>query len=137
MSLRIVVVDDNVDLVDSLVSVLQHLGHDASGATSGTSGVELIEQRRPDVAFVDVGMPGMSGFEVVAAVRRHAWGHGMVLVAMTGWARDEDRERCSDAGFDHVTIKPVDLGYLRIMLDRVRACTPRSVATVPEAARAS
>ena len=57
MSLRIVVVDDNVDLVDSLVSVLEHLGHEAVGATSGAAGVELIDQRRPDVALIDVGMP--------------------------------------------------------------------------------
>lgn len=124
MSLRIVVVDDNVDLVDSLVSVLEHLGHQAEGATSGASGVELIEQRRPDVALIDVGMPGMSGYDVVGQIRRRPWGHGMVLIALTGWGGSEDQDLCRDAGFDHVALKPVDLDYLRVMLERVAACTP-------------
>jgi CheY-like chemotaxis protein len=135
MSLRIVVVDDNVDLVNSLVSVLQHLGHDATGATSGAEGVALVEARKPDVAFVDVGMPGMSGFDVVAQIRRRSWGHSIVLIALTGWGRIEDRELCRDAGFDHVALKPVDLEYLRVMLERVGACTPLSVPAVPQAAR--
>jgi CheY-like chemotaxis protein len=135
MSLRIVVVDDNVDLVDSLVSVLDLLGHQAAGATSGAEGVQLIEERVPDVAFVDVGMPGMSGFDVAAHVRRHTWGHAMVLIALTGWGRTEDRELCREAGFDHVAIKPVDIDYLRIMLERVESCTPLAVPAV-QAARA-
>ena len=124
MSLRIVVVDDNVDLVDSLVSVLEHLGHEAVGATSGAAGVELIDQRRPDVALIDVGMPGMSGLDVAGQIRRKPWGHGMVLIALTGWGGGEDQDLCRDAGFDHVALKPVDLDYLRVMLERVSACTP-------------
>jgi CheY-like chemotaxis protein len=127
MSLRIVVVDDNVDLVDSLISVLEHLGHDAVGATGGAEGVRLIEERRPDVALVDVGMPGMSGFDVAAQIRRRPWGRATVLVALTGWGREEDRDLCRDAGFDHVALKPVDLDYLQVMLERVGACTPHSV----------
>ena len=124
MSLRIVVVDDNVDLVDSLVSVLEHLGHEAVGASSGPEGVELIDERRPDVALIDVGMPGMSGFDVVGQVRRRPWGHAMVLIALTGWGGAEDQDLCRDAGFDHVALKPVDLDYLKVMLERVSACTP-------------
>ncbi len=135
MSLRIVVVDDNVDLVDSMISVLEHLGHDAVGATGGADGVQLIEERRPDVALVDVGMPGMSGFDVASQIRRRPWGHAMVLIALTGWGRDEDRDLCRDAGFDHVALKPVDLDYLQVMLERVGACTPHSVSTVTQAAR--
>jgi len=136
MSLRIVVVDDNVDLVESLISVLEHLGHEAAGATGGAEGVQLIEERRPDVAFVDVGMPGMSGFDVAAQIRRRVWGHGVVLIALTGWGRSEDRDLCHDAGFDHVAVKPVDLEYLRVMLERVGACTPLTVPAVPQTARA-
>ena len=136
MSLRIVVVDDNVDLVESLISVLQHLGHEGWGATSGAAGVRLIEDQRPDVALVDVSMPGMSGFDVAAQVRRRMWGHSVVLIALTGWGRDEDRELCRDAGFDHVALKPVDLEYLQVMLERVVACTPQAVSAVPQAARA-
>src|SRR5688572_3701017 len=106
MSLRIVVVDDNVDLVESLVSVLQHLGHEGWGATGGASGVRPIEEQRPDVALIDVSMPGVSGFDVAAQVRRRMWGHSVVLIALTGWGRDEDRDLCRDAGFDHVALKP-------------------------------
>ena len=135
MKLRIVVVDDNVDLVDSLLSVLQHLGHDACGATSGEDGVRLVEEKRPDVALIDVGMPRMSGFDVAAQIRRRSWGHAMILIALTGWGRDEDRELCRDAGFDHVALKPVDLDYLRVMLERVATYTPHSVPAVTQAAR--
>jgi CheY-like chemotaxis protein len=135
MTLRIVVVDDNVDLVESLLAVLEYLGHDATGATSGADGVQMIDERRPDVALVDVGMPGMSGFDVAAQIRRHTWGHAMVLIALTGWGRDEDRELCRDAGFDHVALKPVDLEYLRVMLERVRVCTPHAFPAVHQAAR--
>ena len=134
MSLRIVVVDDNVDLVDSLVSVLELLGHEASGATDGESGVVRIETIKPDVAFVDVGMPGMSGFDVASHVRRHSWGHSILLIALTGWGRPEDREQCHDAGFDHVAVKPVDIDYLRVMLERIESCTP--IAGAVQAARA-
>src|SRR5690349_25079226 len=106
MSLRIAVIDDNEDLVDSMLSVLEHLGHEAHGAFGGADGVRLVEEKRPDVALIDVGMPGMSGFDVAAQIRRRPWGHAMVLIALTGWGRTEDRELCRDAGFDHVALKP-------------------------------
>ncbi|HEX6316627.1 MAG TPA: response regulator, partial [Gemmatimonadaceae bacterium] len=135
MSLRIVVIDDNVDLVESLLSVLQHLGHVGYGATSGEEGVKLVEAKRPDVALVDVGMPGMSGTDVAAQIRSRSWGSGVILIALTGWGRDEDRELCREAGFDHVAVKPVDLDYLQVMLERVSAFTPHSVPAVTQAAR--
>jgi len=135
MSLRIVVVDDNVDLVDSLVSVLELLGHQAVGATGGAEGVDLIEERRPDVALVDVGMPGMNGFDVAGQIRRRPWGHAMVLIALTGWGGADNGDLCRDAGFDHVALKPVDLDYLKIMLERVSACTPHPVPAMTKAAQ--
>ena len=79
------------------------------------------------MALVDVGMPGMTGFDVAGQIRRRPWGHAMVLIALTGWGGAEDRELCRDAGFDHVALKPVDLDYLKIMLERVSACTPHPV----------
>jgi CheY-like chemotaxis protein len=136
MSLRIVVIDDNVDLVESMLSVLELLGHNAWGATGGADGVRLVEEQRPDVALVDVGMPGMSGFDVAAQIRRRSWGHTMILIALTGWGRAEDQQLCRDAGFDHVALKPVDLDYLRVMLGRVATYTPHSVPAVTQAARA-
>jgi CheY-like chemotaxis protein len=127
MALRIVVIDDNTDLVESLLSVLQLLGHDAWGAMSGADGVSLVEEKRPDVAFVDVAMPGMNGYDVAAQIRRRSWGHSIILIALTGWGRDEDQERCRDAGFDHVALKPVDLDYLQVLLGRVATYTPHAV----------
>jgi two-component system CheB/CheR fusion protein len=84
MALRIVVIDDNTDLVESLLSVLQLLGHDAWGAMSGADGVSLVEEKRPDVAFVDVAMPGMNGYDVAAQIRRRSWGHSIILVDRLG-----------------------------------------------------
>jgi two-component system, OmpR family, response regulator len=135
MSLRIVVVDDNEDLVESLLSVLQLLGHEAWGALSGAEGVRVVDEKRPAVAFIDVSMPGMSGFDVAAQIRRRSWGHGIILIALTGWGRDEDHELCRDAGFDHVALKPVDLDYLQVMLARVATYTPHAVPAVTQAAR--
>ncbi len=135
MSLRIVVVDDNEDLVESLLSVLQLLGHEAWGALSGAEGVRLVDEKRPAVAFIDVSMPGMNGFDVAAQIRRRSWGHGIILIALTGWGRDEDQELCRDAGFDHVALKPVDLDYLQVMLARVATYTPHAVPAVTQAAR--
>lgn len=135
MALRIVVIDDNADLVESLVSVLQLLGHEAWGALSGAEGVRLAEEKVPDVAFVDVAMPGMNGFDVATQIRRRSWGHAMILIALTGWGRDEDQELCRDAGFDHVALKPVDLDYLQVLLGRVSTYTPHAVPAVPQAAR--
>ena len=135
MALRIVVIDDNTDLVESLLSVLQLLGHDAWGAMSGADGVSLVDEKRPDVAFVDVAMPGMSGFDVAAQIRRRSWGHSTILIALTGWGRDEDRELCRDAGFDHVALKPVDLDYLKVLLGRVATYTPHAVPAMTQAAR--
>ena len=136
MALRIVVIDDNTDLVESLLSVLQLLGHDAWGATTGADGVRLVEEKRPDVAFVDVAMPGMNGFDVATQIRRRSWGHSTILIALTGWARDEDQDLCRDAGFDHVALKPVDLDYLQVLLGRVATYTPHAVPAVAQAARA-
>ena len=137
MTLRIVVVDDNSDLVESLLSVLQLLGHDAWGAMGGADGLQLVEEKRPDVVFVDVAMPGMNGFDVATQVRRRSWGHDVILIALTGWGRDEDQERCRDAGFDHVALKPVDLHYLQVLLERVSTYTPHAVPAVTRAARTS
>jgi CheY-like chemotaxis protein len=135
MALRIVVIDDNVDLVESMLSVLQLLGHEAWGALNGAEGVRLAEEKLPDVAFVDVAMPGMNGFDVAAQIRRRSWGHAMILIALTGWGRDEDQELCRDAGFDHVALKPVDLDYLQVLLGRVSTYTPHAVPAVTQAAR--
>ena len=126
MSLRIVVIDDNVDLVESMLSVLELLGHSAHGATSGADGVRLVEEQRPDVALIDVGMPGMSGFDVAAQIRRRTWGHTMILIALTGYGQPDDRRRAESAGFDVHLVKPIEVERLDALLaDYMKTLQPR------------
>lgn len=120
-SMRILVVDDNVDLVDSLSTVLGFLGEEVRTASSGEEALARMEEWSPEVVLMDVGMPGMSGYEAASRARATAWGRDSVLVAMTGWGRDEDRARALAAGFDRHVVKPLDLDALRTLLSDLRA----------------
>jgi CheY-like chemotaxis protein len=120
-SMRILVVDDNVDLVDSLSTVLGFLGEEVRTAASGEEALQRMEEWAPHAVLMDVGMPGMSGYEAASRARAHPWGREPVLVAMTGWGRDEDRARALAAGFDRHVVKPLDLDCLRTLLSELRA----------------
>ena len=114
MSLRIVVVDDNVDLVDSLVSVLEHLGHQAVGATSGADGVDLIDERRPDVALIDVAMPGMDGLEVAGHLKKLSRYRDVPILFVTAFGDDpEEIHRAYAAGGADYLVKPLDPEVVR------------------------
>ncbi|HEY6863463.1 MAG TPA: ATP-binding protein [Burkholderiales bacterium] len=104
-SRRIVVIDDNRDAADSMATLLQLRGHAVQVAYDGPSGLALALAHRPHVAFVDIGLPGLDGYELARQLR--ARGAGLVLVALTGYGRDEDRILSKDAGFDHHLVKPV------------------------------
>ena len=123
--LRILVVDDSADLLESMETVLRLMHHDVETAASGEDALRRMEDWRPDLAIVDVGMPGMSGYEVASRARRQAWGSRAHLVAMTGWGRAEDRERALHAGFDRHVVKPVDFDQLRALLDGIAASPAR------------
>jgi signal transduction histidine kinase len=111
--LRIVLVEDSEDIRETTAALLALHGHTVATATDGPSGVELILQSRPDVALVDIGLPGFDGHEVAARVRA-ALGTGVVrLVAMTGFGQDADRQRARDAGFDDHLTKPAKAAQLR------------------------
>jgi PAS domain S-box-containing protein len=105
---RVLVVDDNRDAAESLAMVLTLAGYGVSVAYSGAEALELGERVRPRAAVIDIGMPGMSGYEVARRMRLEAWGRRAVLVALTGWGQDEDKEAARAAGFDHHLTKPVD-----------------------------
>ncbi|MBC7896828.1 MAG: hybrid sensor histidine kinase/response regulator [Cytophagaceae bacterium] len=120
-SLRVLVVDDNVDLVDSLSTVLGFLGEEVRTAASGEEALARMQEWAPAVVLMDVGMPGMSGYEAASRARAQPWGREPVLVAMTGWGRDEDRARALAAGFDRHVVKPLDLESLRSLLSELRA----------------
>ena len=114
---RVVIVDDNRDAADSMATLLRMRGHDVRVAYDGMSGISLALAHRAEAAFVDIGLPGIDGHEVARRLREDPETAGMVLVALTGYGRDEDRVVSKDAGFDHHLVKPV----LPEALDKVLA----------------
>lgn len=117
---RILVVDDNPDIVDTLGAILELLGHSVETAHGGEQALVTMAASAPDLVIMDVGMPGMSGYEVCQMASAEPWRARMTLVAMTGWGRDEDRQRALDAGFDLHVVKPIDLERLRELLDSLQ-----------------
>ncbi len=105
--LRVLVADDNRDTAESLALMLEMKGHEVRTAFDGEEAFHAAESFRPDVALLDVGMPGASGHAVAQRIREAPWGARMVLVAQTGWGHEEDRQKTMDAGFDHHLVKPV------------------------------
>jgi len=105
--LDIVVIEDNPDVSDILVDWLQEMGHRVSLASSGESGIALIEQAKPQIVLCDLGLPTMGGIEVCRTVNALGLRERPVMVALTGWGREEDRQRTREAGFDHHIVKPV------------------------------
>jgi len=96
-------------------------GHDVLEASNGTDAVRILAAERPDVAFIDIGLPELDGYEVVRAARRLP-DQPTLLVALTGYGQAEDRQRCFEAGFDDFVVKPIDLARLtQILADRTAA----------------
>jgi PAS domain S-box-containing protein len=104
---RILIADDNVDAADSLAELFRLDGHEVHVAYDGGQALELFSQADPDVALLDIGMPGLSGIEVARAIRSHNPGHRATLIAVTGWGQDADRRAALNSGFDHHLTKPV------------------------------
>lgn len=121
--LRILVVDDQADLLESVSALLQLLGHETLAANNGEDALRCMASDRPHVVLMDVGMPGMNGYEVSRRASLERWRSAMTFVAMTGWGRDEDRQRALDAGFDLHLVKPLDVDRLQRML---ASFSPRS-----------
>jgi PAS domain S-box-containing protein len=113
---RILVVDDERIAAASLGKLLTILGHETRTAYDGLETVGVAEAFRPDVVLLDIGLPKMNGYEVARKIRQQPWGQGMVLIALTGWGQEADRQRARDAGFDHHLVKPVALAALTQML---------------------
>jgi signal transduction histidine kinase/PAS domain-containing protein/ActR/RegA family two-component response regulator len=113
---RVLVVDDNADAAEMLGALLAVEGHDVRTATSGPAELAMIPNFRPDIAFLDIGMPGMSGYELARRLRDEPQLSGMALVAVTGWGQDEDRRNTREAGFQHHLTKPVDPRVVRTMV---------------------
>jgi PAS domain S-box-containing protein len=108
---RLLVVDDNRDAADTLSSLLEVLGARTRVAYDGDSAIQVFQEFRPDVVFLDIGLPGMSGYDVARAIR-NLDGPPVLLVALTGWGQDGDRARALASGFDHHLSKPADIAQL-------------------------
>jgi CheY-like chemotaxis protein len=113
---RVLVVDDNRDAAISLSRLLQLLGVDVAVAHGGPEALDLLPSFRPDVVLLDIGMPGMDGYEVARRMRQTPDGERVLLIALTGWGQEEDRHRTHDAGFDHHLLKPANIDALRSIL---------------------
>jgi CheY-like chemotaxis protein len=113
-------VDDNQDAAESLAVFLRLRGHEVATAVDGAAALELATTLRPDVVFLDIGLPGMDGYEVARRLREVPSLDSVLLIAVTGYGHDEDRRRSQAAGFDQHLVKPVDPAQLRALL----ACIP-------------
>jgi CheY-like chemotaxis protein len=103
---RLLVVDDNRDAADSLAELLRLQGHEVRVAYSGVAALEMTKTYTPDVVFLDIGMPGMDGYEAARRMREQPGLGNVVLAALTGWGQQADRRRTAEAGFDHHLVKP-------------------------------
>jgi CheY-like chemotaxis protein len=117
--LRILVVDDNVDTVLSFSMLLKVSGHDVRTAHDGPTSIHIAAEYIPDVMLLDIGLPGLSGYEVAKQIRRQPALNGVVLVALTGYGQESDRQASMAAGFNHHLIKPARLEQVRKILASV------------------
>jgi len=118
---RILVVDDNVDAADSLAMLFTIAGHDARVAYSSEVALELATEYRPDFVLLDIGLPGMDGYEVARRLRQRSELENLRLIALTGYGQDTDRARSVEAGFDHHVVKPVEFESLSSLLASLAA----------------
>jgi CheY-like chemotaxis protein/anti-sigma regulatory factor (Ser/Thr protein kinase) len=124
---RVVVIDDNDEVREMLVEVLEFDGYAVEQAASGPEGLSRILSARPNAALIDIGLPGLDGYEV-ARRARDALGDSLVLVAMSGYGQAEDRARATEAGFDTHLTKPASVEEIQAALSPSRASPPASAA---------
>jgi PAS domain S-box-containing protein len=124
VSRRVLIVDDNVDAAIALHLLLKALGHETTVAHDGASALKRAQEFHPDVVLLDIGMPGIDGYEVARRLRQLKMDRPLRIVAVTGWGKEDDRARSREAGFDLHLVKPVD------MTDLANALSERDGATL-------
>src|SRR5262249_21578244 len=117
--LRILIADDNRDSTATLGMLLRILGNEVRTAYDGLEAVGEASEFHPDVVLLDIGMTKRNGYEVTRKIRTDTWGKSMVLIALTGWCQELDRQLSREAGFDHHYVKPVDPAVLTKLLAQV------------------
>jgi CheY-like chemotaxis protein len=118
---RILLVDDSDDAALAMSMLLEALGHEVRTEHDGPRALASIDDFKPDVVVLDIGLPGMSGFDVAREMRKREATRSVLLLALTGWGSEADRQSALDAGFDHHLTKPVDVTDLEALLARPRA----------------
>jgi CheY-like chemotaxis protein len=113
---RVLVVDDSVDTVRGMEILLKHFGYAVETAGDGLGAIDVARRQRPHFVLLDIGLPGIDGYETACRLKREESCQGSVLVAISGYGRDEDRRRSREVGFDHHFIKPVDYPALFSLL---------------------
>lgn len=116
---RILVVDDNLEGAEILSIMLEHFGHDVRIASGGEKALEIVDGFSPHLVLLDLDMPRLNGFETCRLLREKPGGGDVVIAALTGWERDEDRDRTREAGFDMHLAKPLDPDTMRKILEEL------------------
>jgi CheY-like chemotaxis protein len=114
------IIDDNQDVADSCATLLELSGHRVRTAYTAHQGLELAADLQPEVMLLDIGLPDMSGYELATTIRATPWGRETILVAVTGWGQEADRERAFRCGFDHHLTKPISTDALESLLQSLR-----------------
>src|SRR5882724_125954 len=117
--MRVLIVDDHTDTVESLAMLMNTLGHDVRKAYDGLVGLEAAVEYRPDIILLDIGLPGLDGYQLATRIREQADLKDVVLVAITGYGHESVREHSLRAGFDHHLTKPADFKKLEQILATV------------------
>ena len=117
MGRRLLVIDDNKDAAESMSMLFELWGYEVVCAFDGRAALETAVKYRPDAVFLDIGLPGMDGYQIAERLRELPQGTRAVLVAITGYGQDEDRRRSREAGIDHHLVKPVSPEALHELLD--------------------
>ena len=113
---RALIIDDNRDAATTMAMFVEELGGTAFTAFDGASGLAAVERFQPDIVFMDIGMPGLDGYEVCRRIRQMPAVRQVVLVAVTGWGQAQDKQRAFEVGFDAHLTKPVDPDALAQLL---------------------
>lgn len=130
---RVLVADDSEDTAESLGRILSMCGHEVHIAHDGAQALTMAGALRPDIAVLDIGLPGMNGYDLARSIRNEPWGRTMTLIAVTGWGQLNDRRRSGKAGFDHHLVKPVEPSALIDLLAKPTALrTPAPTRVAPE-----
>ncbi|MGZ8160518.1 MAG: response regulator, partial [Methylobacter sp.] len=106
--LRILVVDDNLDVASSLAMLMEMMGNNVRMAHDGEKAVTVAKEFRPHVVLLDIGLPKLNGYEAARAIRQEPWGKNIFLIAATGWGQEDDKRKSKEAGFDLHMVKPID-----------------------------